>query len=117
MRHHFSAFRFTDFRSDTWRESPNRSRTTGRLYGGAWLGRVGSRQIDAHHGRRLGKAVPFKNFFVKAFLKMIRQIERQFFGSGNDEPQALELLRFGLTQIQPEKSGGQKQEREFISVH
>src|SRR4029077_6124080 len=82
----------------------------------AWLGRLGIGQIDAHHRRSLGKPVAFEDLFVETFLKMARQIERQFFGTGDDEAQSLKLLRFGFTQIQTQKSGRQQQERQLVSV-
>ena len=77
-------FRFTDFGSDARRQSANRSQTARRLDVFAWLGRLGIGQIDAHHRRSLGKPVAFEHFFVETFLKMVRKIERQFLGAGDD---------------------------------
>src|SRR5437773_10826488 len=82
----------------------------------AWLGRLGIRQINAHHWRSLGKPIAFEDFLVETFLKMARKIERQFFGTGDDEAQSLKLLRFGFTQIETQKSGRQQQERQLVSV-
>src|SRR5215831_15960043 len=82
----------------------------------AWLGRLGIRQINAHHWRSLSKPIAFEHFLVETFLKMTRKIERQFFGAGDDESQSLKLLRFGFTQIQTQKSRCEQEERQPVSI-
>ena len=67
--------------------------------------RLGIRQINADYRRSLSQSIAFENFFPEAFLKVCSQFERQFFGAGNDEAQAAELLRLSFAQIQAQKSG------------
>src|SRR6266853_5223794 len=72
-------------------------------------------QIDADHGRSLGETVAFEDFLLKAFFKMVGQIERQLFGAGDNEAQTSELFRLGLTQIQPQECGRQKQKGKLMA--
>ena len=108
-------FRFPDFGGDARRQSANGSRTARWLHVFAGPFRFRIWQIDADHRRSLSEPVAFEDFLLKAFFKMAGQIERQLFGAGDNEAQTSELLRLGLTQIQPQERGRQKQKGKLMA--
>src|SRR5205823_9346518 len=71
-------------------------------------------QVYADYRRGLSEPVAFEDFFLEALLKMAGQIERQLFRADNNETQAAELFRLGLTQIQPQECGRREQERKAV---
>src|SRR5436190_23476428 len=79
--------------------------------------RLRIRQVDADHRRSLGKSVAFENFFVEALFKMAGKIDRQLFGAGDDEAQAVELMWSRFAQVHAQKRGRRQEERHFVSFN
>jgi len=64
--------------------------------------------VHGHGGRAFGAAVAFEGPDAKAFLKRGGEALGQFFGAGDDEPQAAEILRRGAAQVDlQERRGGE----------
>src|SRR4029077_18263736 len=74
--------------------------------------RVG--QVHAHNRRSLGQSVTFKDVLVESVFECFREIERKFFGAGNNQAQTTQLVRLGFTQIAAQKSRRRQKQGKFV---